>query len=154
MLAASRAQYIKDRLDAHFLDEIGVAVAVPEPVWWVAHQDDLGSMAILGWAWPFYNPDSEEDESVSMVTVPYCPEIIDGQTAELDDEHLSAYLTLIEFVNDLHIAYWDDEVDDDERQRMIAAELLEEMPPLHRMLNDALAMATLRGLDFDIEGSE
>lgn len=135
-----RARYIQDELDWHYLYTLDVAVTTPEPAWWAQNFDDLGGLAILGWAWPI--PDVDGD----YIMVPYCPEIIDKHTTEMDSENLDAYLTLIKYVIDWHIALFEEVLDDDERHRQVEAKLLEEMPPLHRLLRESLAMASLQGL--------
>lgn len=144
IMHAPRAGRIREQLDKHFRTEIGVSVATAEPQWWWDRIESYGSLAILGWAWPVHNPESEWDPSKNAIIVPYCPEIIDEQTAELDEGSFAAYLTLIQYVVDLHIAYWNETADDEERHRRIDAELLDEIPSLHRLLHDALALAALR----------
>lgn len=144
----SRAYRIQKNLDNHFLNEVQVAVAVPEPSWWWERYTSYGDLAILGWAWP--QPNFEPTDTVdSDIIVPYCPQVIDEITEEMSDEVLEAYLTLIKYVIDLHIVHWDEYPPgdhDDERHKVVVDEMTRDMPVFARLLNEGLAMAQLRWL--------
>ena len=117
----SRADHILDRLDTHFIEEVGAAVSTPTRETWLSIVAGLGPQAQFGWSWPISHCDPP-------ICVPYCPEIIDEQTKDLTDEDLSQYLDIIEFVCDSHISHWLVEPDAEERQRRVEEELLEMFP--------------------------
>lgn len=138
-----RASVIKNRLDDHFLNTIKVGVATPEPAWWWERSELFGSLAILGWAWPFPNPDFETGESDIPIIVPYCPEIIDDQCQDMDDELLERYLDMMIYVLDLHIGEWDVFLGS-ERHVTVDQQLSIASKDSHDLLHEMLALAALR----------
>lgn len=154
-MSQPRASRIKDRFDDHFLREVGVSVATPEPQWWWDRMDQYGSLAVLGWAWPQTNPRATDDNDIHPIIVPYCPEIIDEQAAELTDAVFDGYLDIIQWVLDTHISEWDI-TDGEERHTLVSLMLETEFPAQHRFLNDALGLASLRlairGFDDNLNG--
>lgn len=112
----SRAQHIKEVLDHHFQVEIEIAVATPEAAQWRGLIDELGPQAIYGWSWPI-------EHDAPAILMPYCPEIIDEQTADLDDDELKEYLDVIKWVGQSHILWWFETPDPAARQRRIENEM-------------------------------
>jgi hypothetical protein len=145
----SRARQIQERLDAHFIGEVEVAVATPEPAWWAENHPTVGSWASLGWGSPVPNSQHDPAKGTSAIIVPYCPEVIDEQTAGLTDEELDEYLGVVVYVTDMHITYWAIE-DIEQRHQIIMEELGEQFPASARLIEDQLEVAalleSLRGL--------
>ena len=137
-----RADHIKNCLDRHFLDEINVAVATPEPTWWWNNVAIFGRLGPLGFGPPVSNPEHKPGGDTPMI-VAYCPEIIDEQTQDLTDEELDAYLELIHFILDLHLVTWD-EPDQDVRHDGIEAMLAEHYPDFHNVLQIQHALVEFR----------
>lgn len=91
----TRADMINDRLIEH-CTSIGV---IPQPLnadVWPPGEDSLGYWR-FGWQAPeFFLP-------AGKFHVPFCAEIIAGQTARLSDSELDEYLRAVEFMLDKHI---------------------------------------------------
>lgn len=83
--------------------------------------DELGPQAMFGWSWPIAH-------TGPPFLIPYCPEIIDEQTAELTDEELTEYTNIIRWVCQTHIILWNQESDPVKRQCLIEDELAETWP--------------------------
>ena len=138
-----RAYDIRIRLDGHFLNDVEVAVATPEPSWWWERYDTLGEFSILGWGLPVPTPDFEPGTSISPIIVPYCPEIIDEQTGELTLLELCAYLDIVEWFCDQWIIHWAVE-DLDERYQVVDGMLAERFPDSHANLHEMVNRAKIR----------
>lgn len=117
----SRAELIKTRLDDHFMKEVEAAVSTPDAELWRTLVDQLGPQAMFGWSWPIAHDDPP-------ILVPYCPEIIDEQTADLNETDFVSYLEIIEWVVDTHITMWETESDPVVRTALIEDELGEQFP--------------------------
>lgn len=99
-----RTDYIRSRLVTHFADDLELPLVDVPPEEWAAMlaiDHPCGPTAIAGWAWPCWL------ETPNNIIVTFCFERITEVTADLTVEDLDDYLDLIEYMCDLHIAYWD-----------------------------------------------
>lgn len=125
----SRTELITDRLELHWATMPGVAVSTPPAEGWWAHigpaaieDPDEYSNARFGWSWPVPNEDPALDAGL---IAPFCPEIIDQQTAHLDDHDFDTYLNAIVWMCDMFIAYTYETPDIHQRATRVENELFD-----------------------------